>query len=144
MTFAGGEFTKTVEEERNILQSYLDIENQVYLVAVVDDKIIGLLNLMAKQKPRLRHVGEMGVSVIKEFWGQGIGEQLIASLIKWAEENPIIKKINLLVVEHNHRAIALYKRIGFQVEGRFKKDFYIDEKYYDGIIMGLWLGAEEN
>ncbi len=140
LTFTKGEFTKTVEEERSILQSYLDVENQIYLVAVVDNKIIGLLNLAAKQKPRLRHVGEMGVSVLKDFWGLGIGRLLVESLLQWAYCNPIIKKINLLVVENNLRAIELYKRIGFKEEGRFVNDFYLDDAYYDGITMGIWLG----
>lgn len=57
--------------------------------------------------------------------------------IRWATDNRIIKKLNLAVLENNVAAIQLYKKNGFEVEGRLKKDFFIDEQYYDAILMGM-------
>jgi len=137
LTFSGSEFNKTIAEEEAIIQDHLDTENKIFIVGEIDGEIVSILNAGGKQKPRLRHVVEFGVSVRKAYWGTGIGRQMIEYLIDWGKENPVIKKINLMVVEHNTSAIKLYERIGFEHEGRLRKDFYEGGKYYDGIAMGI-------
>ncbi len=66
----------------------------------------------------------------------GIGKELIEALLDWAEANPLIEKVSLGVFSTNHRAISLYKRLGFIEEGRKIKEFKMSEnEYVDDIIM---------
>ncbi|WP_368908846.1 GNAT family N-acetyltransferase, partial [Bacillus wiedmannii] len=52
------------------------------------------------------------------------------------DENEI-KKISLQVLETNEKAIQLYKKLGFEVEGILKNDKRLsDEKYYNTVVMG--------
>ena len=51
----------------------------------------------------------------------------------------ITTKINLSVREDNPRAIALYKKCGFEVEGISKNETYLDGKFFDIVNMGLIL-----
>jgi len=37
----------------------------------------------------------------------------------------------------NEKAISLYKKLGFEIEGQLKNAVYIDGKYFDNYIMGL-------
>lgn len=83
--------------------------------------------------------GEFGVSVLKEYWGNGIGEELIKYLIAWSKDSGIIRKINLRVRTDNTPAIKLYKKLGFLEEGKRKRDFLIKGKFYDSLLMGLMI-----
>ncbi|MDR4346889.1 GNAT family N-acetyltransferase, partial [Bacillus anthracis] len=66
----------------------------------------------------------------------GIGKSLLGQSIHWADENEI-KKISLQVLETNEKAIQLYKKLGFEVEGILKNDKRLsDGKYYNTVVMG--------
>ncbi len=48
-----------------------------------------------------------------------------------------MKKISLQVLETNEKAINLYKKLGFEVEGVLKNDKrLLDGKYYNTVVMG--------
>ena len=74
--------------------------------------------------------------ISKNYRGMGIGKMLLKELIGWAEKNPLIEKVCLGGFSTNHRAISLYKSMGFIEEGRKVKEFKIDEnEYVDDILM---------
>ena len=77
------------------------------------------------------------MSVLKKYWGNGIGEELIKYLINWSKDSGIIRKINLRVRTDNERGIYLYEKLGFFEKGLLKRDFVIDDKFYDSLLMGL-------
>ncbi|WOO39221.1 GNAT family N-acetyltransferase [Anaerocolumna sp. AGMB13020] len=74
--------------------------------------------------------------MLKEYWGYGIGKSLLQETVAWADSNNI-KKITLNVLETNEKAITLYQKFGFLVEGILRNDkFLSDGKYYNTIVMG--------
>lgn len=137
LTFGENEFEITVEKEEAILESYKSVENKIYIIAEIENKIVGSLNYSGGHRPRIKHTGEFGVSVTKEFWGIGIGKELINYMIDWAKVGNVVKKINLRVREDNDMAIKLYQKLGFKKEGIISRDFYVDGNYYSSISMGL-------
>lgn len=136
LTFGAEGFGGSVKEEEEFISSSLSKPNALFIVAEVNGKIVGNLNFSAGPRKRNYHVGEFGVSVLKEYWGKKIGEKLIKYLIKWAGENGI-RKINLRVRTDNEKAVKLYNKLGFSEEGVLKRDFLIDGKFYDSYMMGL-------
>lgn len=139
LTFGENEFDITVEKEEAIIESHMGVDNKLFIIAEIENKIVGSLNYSGGSRPRTKHTGEFGVSVGKEYWGLGIGEQLIKYMIDWGIERNVVKKINLRVREDNYVAIGLYKKLGFKNEGIITRDFYIDGEYYNSISMGLEL-----
>ena len=137
LTFEGSQFNKSEQEEITIIQEHKDRPNQIFLLALIDEELVGMLNVVASPKPRLQHVGEFGVSVLKSHWNKGIASILIKMMISWAEESKIIKKINLKVLQNNKVALQLYKRLGFEIEGLLRRDFFIKDVYYDAYMMGM-------
>lgn len=142
LTFGEGEVGITLESEENFISSTIDAKDKYFIVAVKDGEIIGNLNFSSGARPRLRHVGLLGVSVLKKYWGNGVASELIKDLIEWANNNDVITKLNLEVKEDNEKAIELYKKLGFEIEGKTSRSFYIDGKYYSSYYMGLELDIQ--
>jgi len=131
------EFLVSVEEEEQLIEETNKKNNCIFLVAEVDNEIVGTLTFSASSSQRTRHIGEFGMSVKKAYWGLGVGSNLLSYLIEWAKETNIIRKINLKVREDNIRAIALYEKFGFKKEGTITRYFYVDRRFYSVIEMGL-------
>lgn len=107
------------------------------LVAVTDNRIVAFSRCEGIYLKRFSHKVEFGVAVLKEFWGYGIGKNLLRESVAWADSNGI-KKVTLNVLETNERAIGLYKKLGFEIEGVLKQDKILsDGNYYNTILMGL-------
>lgn len=142
LTFNSQELNLNVEDERSFIDSIAGKGNSVMAVAIIDDQPVGLISFMGGARSRVSHVGEMGLSVRKPFWGLGIGGLLITWLIQWAKQTNIVRKINLCVRTDNERAIALYRRFGFAGEGTLTRDFFIDGIFYDSYAMGLTIDSK--
>ena len=137
LTFGDNEFDISIEKEEVILESYIDGENKIYLIAEIENKIVGSLNYSRGIRQRTKHTGEFGISVAKKYWGLGIGKELIRYMIDWAKKGNVVRKINLRVREDNETAINLYTKLGFKKEGIISRDFHVGGKYYSSIFMGL-------
>jgi RimJ/RimL family protein N-acetyltransferase len=136
LTFGLGEWDVTIEAETEFIESAMKSDNQYFVIAELEGLIIANLNFTAGTRPRLEHFGEFGVSVLKEYWGNGIAFELIDGLIQWAKNSKKITKINLQVREDNERAIKLYKKFGFEIEGLVTRTFFIEGEYYNSYQMG--------
>ena len=137
LTFGPGEINPSVANEEKSIEEYLNSANQIFLLAEVDNNVVGCLTFKAIDRPRIRHTGIFGMSVSKEYWGLGIGISLVESLIEWAELSGIIRKINLKVRTDNTRALELYKRLGFVQEGLITREHLINGRFYDCVAMGM-------
>ncbi|TVX91445.1 GNAT family N-acetyltransferase [Cohnella terricola] len=110
--------------------------SNLFLVAVVRDAIVGFSRCQGFELNRFSHKAEFGVCVLKDYWGYGIGQNLLHESTSWADANGI-HKIALSVVETNDKAIRLYQKHGFEIEGILKKDrLHADGMYYNTVIMG--------
>ena len=137
LTFGEGGFGISEEEESALINNITKMDNQLMLCAFIDGKLTGQLVFRGGSRPRIRHSGEFGITVLKEHWGKGVGSELINNLIAWAKETQIIKKINLRVRSDNQSAIGLYRKFGFVSEGTISRDLFINGKFYDSIHMGM-------
>jgi len=134
-----GEFTLTAADEKKILTDYARSGNSIYLVAEVGENIVGILICTGGNRRAVRHVTTLGMSVDRLWRGKGIGNKLIAEAITWAKSTEVLTRIELFVLERNERAIHLYRKFGFEIEGRKRKAIFRDGKYLDEFIMALLL-----
>ncbi|SCA84838.1 GNAT family acetyltransferase [Bacillus glycinifermentans] len=108
------------------------------MVAEVQGRTVGFSRCEGTDLKRFSHKTEFGVCVLKDFWGYGIGKNLLQQSIFWADASGI-KKIALQVLETNEKAIKLYQTYGFEIEDILKNDkMFSDGKYHNTIIMGRW------
>ncbi|WP_062237213.1 GNAT family N-acetyltransferase [Fictibacillus sp. FJAT-27399] len=131
------EFNKTSSQQKEWVQSLLENENETLIVAERDGEVLGWIVFQAApNRKRLSHTGSLGMMISKGYREMGIGSMLLKALLDWAEKNPLIEKASLGVFSTNHRAISLYKKMGFIEEGRKIKEFKMNENdYVDDILM---------
>jgi RimJ/RimL family protein N-acetyltransferase len=108
-------------------------------------EIVGQLSLTPLgDVVKARHVRNLSLLVVDGHRGQGVGSALLEHAIDWARSNPGVEKIQLDVFSTNARAIALYKKMGFEVEGVSRREYLIGGAYVDDVKMGIFpkeLGA---
>jgi RimJ/RimL family protein N-acetyltransferase len=139
LSFGPGEFEFTEAEEEEFIDRCLASQNQLYILGIGEDAIVATLTFSGGRRPRVRHSGEFGMSVRKRCWGLGIGSLMLDTLIHWAQATQIVKKINLRVRTDNRRAIRLYQRKGFLIEGTIRKAIRLEGEYFDHHWMSLEL-----
>ncbi|MEY8748726.1 N-acetyltransferase family protein [Bacillales bacterium AN1005] len=119
-----------------IIQADAQKARNLFLVAVVQGRIVGYARCEGVDLQRFAHKVEFGVCVAREFWGYGIGKKLLEMSIHWADTTGV-GKMTLNVLGTNDKAVELYKKVGFEVEGIMRRDrLHADGKFYDTILMG--------
>ena len=90
---------------------------------------------------RQQHTVHLGGFTIKNgFQGRGIGAKIISEIKEHCEkENKI--RIELTVDVDNMRAINLYKKMGFEIEGTVRKSYRLSRtnQFYDEYLMAVLL-----
>ena len=139
LTFGAEGVAITVDREREYLESILHSDRQLYLVAENDGEIVGTAVFTSFTKPRLAHRAEISLSVKKAMWGKHIGTRFMEELIDFAKNVAKTEIISLEVRSDNKRAIALYKKFGFETIGKFDGFMKFNGKYVSCDIMRLCL-----
>jgi len=113
-------------------------ETAASLVAVADGSVVGSLGIDRGDHPVTRHVASIGMMVARPWRGRGVGSALLGAAVDWARRVGV-EKIELSVYPDNAAAIALYRKFGFEEEGRLRGHSKKRTGYRDEILMGLWL-----
>lgn len=73
----------------------------------------------------------------KDLWGQGYGTDALRTFINYLFNQWNFRRLTIEIWEGNQRALSCYTNLGFIEEGRLRQAYYIDGKYYDGVLLGL-------
>lgn len=111
------------EKEGLFLNQKTESPNEIEIIAFVNDKVVGTAGIEAVgTKYKVRHRAEFGISLLKDYWGMGIGRALMDACIKCAKKAGYVQ-LELDVVADNVRAISMYEKAGFVEYGRNPKGF---------------------
>ncbi len=124
----------------NYLFGYLYKHNAKMLIALINNKIVGMIGVLYDTKNRRKHVASIvWFFVDSDFRKEGIGKRLLTSMIEDIKKVPYIKKINLLVNTPQEKAINIYKSFGFKISGTLKQELLINNEFIDEHIMELFI-----
>jgi RimJ/RimL family protein N-acetyltransferase len=127
---------QTPEREQERIEKHYQNQNQLLVVTIADDRMVSMAHADCGEKKRIQHVADMGISILPQYRGMGLGTAIMQTMIDWAAAHPLIEKLTLDVYSANTRAIALYKKMGFIETGRKPKEIkYADGTYDDCICM---------
>ena len=124
----------TKEDEADYLRQKAESANETEILALVDGKIAGTAGIDAiGNKYKLGHRAEFGISLLKDYWGLGLGRALTKACIQCARQAGY-EQLELNVAAENERAIALYRKLGFTEYGRNPKGFRSRISGYQEIV----------
>lgn len=130
--------TISLEEEQKYLNSQLERISKhlaTLLLAVCDGKVIGISGIDTKDKIE-KHIGVFGISIAKDFRGEGIGSKLMELVIEEANNNLSgLEIITLGVFSINDLAKEIYKKFGFIEYGQLPRGIKLENVYSDHIYM---------
>ncbi len=122
--------------------SNINYDEVLAIVAVIKEKkeqrIVGSASLKFNQNEHSKHKAELGITVHDDHQNKGIGTALVKHLLNIARIKKL-RKIWLQVNTDNKIAIHIYKKAGFQIEGKLCKERYIKGKYRDEYRMAILL-----
>ena len=128
-----------IEEIRKSLVADME-QDVIRLIALDDSNVIGWCHIKPDRWEGFTHAGWLGMGVLNEYRGQGIGSALLSQALAEAR-NRGMERVELSVFASNLTAIHLYEKFSFQTEGRKKKARKLDGSYDDIIMMALFFKA---
>ena len=115
----------------------LDADESAWFIADEGGRVVGGVFVQAE-----RGVAHVGMAVVEEHRGVGLGRTLLDAAIGWARDRDC-HKVTLEVWPHNVRARDLYTRAGFADEGYLKRHYRRKSgALWDAIVMSLILDED--
>jgi ribosomal protein S18 acetylase RimI-like enzyme len=103
-------------------------------VVLAEGEVVGWCDLTPKDRPVYAHAFVLGMGLLPPFRGQGIGTRLMTTVLAAARRMGL-HRVELTVRESNTSAIALYKTMGFEIEGCFRDAVQVDGVYENVLSM---------
>ena len=129
-------FTRT---RRFVLDSLK--EGAVHVVALAGDRVVGWCDLRPKAAVTQRHSAVLGMGVVREHRGQGLGSRMLAATLDMADARGL-RRAELVVRSDNEPAIALYRRFGFEVEGICRQYLRHEGVDHDALLMARLISEQ--
>jgi putative acetyltransferase len=104
-------------------------------VAEVSGKAVGIISMYQSDTPRMAHKAGLGMMVHPAYWGQGIGSQLMATIIDLADNWLNVQRLELEVNTDNPAGVRLYRKFGFEIEGTKRWHAFGDGRLADSHFM---------
>lgn len=122
----------SIEDTATRLRTQQDDTKILNIGAFDGEKVIGYLNfrLPMNDHPWVQHLGQFGMTVLKEYWGYGIGKRLLALQDDHARTIGV-NRIEAMVRVGNDRGIKLFLHSGFKIEGTREKAARINGDFID-------------
>ncbi len=110
--------------------------SHLQLVVLSSDQVVGFGGLYPPgNSPRTQHQRALAIAVLPSHWGQGVAPMLMRSLLDSADNWLGVSRVHLTVYVDNARAIALYQRHGFDIEGTARRFALRDGVLVDALHM---------
>lgn len=141
MLLEPGERTTTLEQQERQIQAVVAQANQMIFVAEENGRLVGYIAGLGGGYNRNRHKADIVIGIRASHTGQGLGTKLFIALEQWAAKQKL-HKLELTVMAHNERAIHLYQKMGFVVEGVAVDSLVVNGHFVDELDMAKILKSK--
>ena len=124
----------SLESTREYVRSILGGAGVLLLAVTPNDVVVGWCDIVRNPREGFRHVGRLGMGLLPDYRGRGLGRRLVARAVRAARDAGI-ERVELEVFASNERAIAFYRASGFVTEGIKRRARKLDGVYDDNVFM---------
>jgi RimJ/RimL family protein N-acetyltransferase len=136
------ERTEQAREIADELRRMVRAGNSIVILAEAGNDLVGYVEAQGGRFQRNRFTAEVVIGVLDRAAGRGVGGRLLKGLEAWAAEHGL-HRLELTVMAHNERALRLYGRMGFVVEGTRRECLSVDGQLVDELLMAKLLPLQE-
>jgi RimJ/RimL family protein N-acetyltransferase len=135
-TWIAGEAPVDRSGRATAFRTFVEDGDAVMFLAEIGDLLVGNLGIELRNG-----LADLGMLVRDGYRGRGVGSALMGAAIAWSRDHDA-HKVTLQLWPHNGAALALYRKFGFEVEGRLVRHYRRRVgSLWDAVVMGLVLDA---
>lgn len=125
------------ETERAWFENYMKNRNTNIRLAILDnDEFVGMVYLL--NIDMLNQKADFGIQIgYSEKHSKGIGTEATKIMLNHAFNNLNLNKVYLTVLSKHQKAINLYDRCGFRLDGVLREEIYKNGKFEDLQMMSI-------
>jgi diamine N-acetyltransferase len=136
MAFWFEEPYESLDELTNLYDKHIHDDNERRFVVDVDDQFGGIIELVNINF--IHRTTEIQIIIESGFQGRGLAKIAMSRGMDYAFSVLNMHKVYLYVDAENHKALHIYKNLGFIQEGILRQHFFVEGSYHDSIIMGIF------
>ncbi|HMP40259.1 MAG TPA: GNAT family protein [Roseiflexaceae bacterium] len=111
-------------------------DNIELVITTLDDQVIGGIDVQSTD--RRNGTFSIGIGLTeRSAWGKGYAKEAMLLVLRAMFHEWRYQKCNISVYAFNTRALGLYRRLGFQEEGRLRRTYFSNGEYHDEICLGV-------
>jgi ribosomal-protein-alanine N-acetyltransferase len=137
--FIGWNLMNTLNETRDFIELMLKREaadTHLYASIVLKSTQAIIGTAMIFNIDRLANQAEIGYVIHKDHWNKGYGTEAVALVSDFSFTTLRLHKIHASVVDVNIGSARILEKNGYQMEGRLRDNYYIENSYYDALLYG--------
>lgn len=134
--------SERTEDVEKLISSLRD--EDVAFAAVENGILAGVAILIGNTSPHRCHSGSVSVVVDSDRQNAGIGTSLMKAVLNYADKTLALHRLEFLAFTDNAPAIALCRKLGFEIEAIRKNAAVKDGKFADEYLMARLNGGREN
>lgn len=137
--FIGWDLMNTLDETRELVELMLKREaagTHLYASIVLSSNQAIIGTAMIFNFDQEANQAEIGYVFHKDYWGKGYGTETAALMSDFAFKTLNLHKLHASVTDANIGSARVLEKNGFDLEGRLKDHYFIEDKYYDSLLFG--------
>ncbi|WP_077328354.1 GNAT family N-acetyltransferase [Virgibacillus siamensis] len=126
----------SMEKLKNMYEKSLDnTEHRQFILSLLDENIgyVGLFSIDDRHRN-----AEFGIMIDPSHQGNGYAGKATKLALEYGFNQLNLHKIYLYAAKKNEKAIHIYGKIGFQIEGEMKEHFFVNGSYHDAVVMSVF------
>ncbi len=127
---------ETFMELSALYDEHIHDQTERRFVVECDDEKAGLVELV--EIDLIHRRAEFQIIISPEYQGRGLAARAMRPALDYGFGVLNLHKIYLIVDNDNAKAISVYKKFGFRVEGVLIQEFFVNGRYRDATRMCLF------
>jgi len=137
-----GTFPMSYEGLENFYTEVTGSQNQVILAIADSESNEHIGNVKLAPISWVHRRATFGILIGNEqYRNRGVGTEVTHLILNYAFYKLNLQRIDLGVYANNESAIKMYERVGFKIEGRFRKHVFFEGTYIDSLWLGLLISV---